>query len=173
MKPLVLVTLTLTSLGAASGQPTPEEVAQSLVPLLRDVRRSIEPRLTVEPGTASPSPITGQNSTLIAVRVGRRSIDVEPEVIEAMDRLLAWNRRQALSAGDRVLVEAWLEALRVKVLAKLAASGKAVDCDDACVLRHLTGDGELFGRTKSEQRETRNELLLSALAEAVDDAAHS
>jgi hypothetical protein len=66
-------------------------------------------------------------------------------------------------------VEDWLEELRVKVLARLAASGKAVACDDACVLQHLIGSGDLFGRTTSEQQETRNELLLSALAAAIID----
>jgi hypothetical protein len=167
---LLVLALTLASQSPAAAQPSPEEAARSLVPVLRDVRRSLEPRLTVERGALPPSPFTGRDSTLIAVRVGRRSVQVEPAVIEAMDRLLAWDRRQPLSARDRVLVEGWLDELRVKMLGRLAASGKAVDCDDVCMLRHLTEGGDLFGRTKAEQQETRNELLLTALAAAVDNA---
>ena len=143
-----------------------EGVARALVPVLRELRRSI----VVEPGTLPPSPFTGRKSTLIAIRVGLRSLEASPEVLELIDRLLAWKKNQALASSDRVLIVEWVEHLRIKVQRKLAGTAKAGTCDDTCLIEHLTNPGSLFGATRREQREMRDDLLLEALIEVVDVA---
>jgi hypothetical protein len=145
-------------------------MARELIPLLKDVRQSIGSRPTIEPGTLPPSPITGRNSTLIAFRVFGRSIEVAPSVVEAMDRLLRWNQQLPLKPADRALVEEWVQNLRVKVLGRLAARGKGIGCDDACLIGHLTRPAALFGSTRHEREEARDDLLLTALADAVKSA---
>jgi hypothetical protein len=141
--------------------------ARALVPLLTDVRARIEPRISVEPAPLPPSPFTGRSSTLFAVRIGVRSRDVDEKVVEAMDRLLLWDTRQPLSAEDHALVERWLDALQVKMLARLASAGLPVACDQVCVVQRLTNPDRVFGATTKEQREARDDFLLEALSEAV------
>ena len=143
--------------------------ARALVPLLKDVRASIEPRISVEPGTLPPSPITGRSSTLFAVRIGVRSRQVDGRVVEAMDRLLRWDPRQPLGGDDRDLVERWLDELSVKVLARLAAARMPVACDEVCVVQRLTNPDSVFGANAREQREARDDLLVEALIEAVGE----
>ncbi|HUE84822.1 MAG TPA: penicillin acylase family protein [Vicinamibacterales bacterium] len=158
---------------ASTAAPIVQDVtvaARALVPLLRDVRARIEPRVTVEPGTLPPSPFTGRNSTLFAVRIGVRSRDVDEEVVKAMDRLLRWDTRQPLGAEDRTLVERWLEVLQVKVLSRLAAAGLPVECDQVCVVQRLTNPDSVFGANAREQQEARDDVLLEALIEAVTEA---
>ena len=166
---VVVASFVMLSLFAAPEQPNLDVTARSLVPLLKDVRRSVGTKAIVEPGTLPPSPFTGRNSTLVAVRIGFRSVNVEPKVVEAMDRLLAWNPQQPLKAEDRALVERWVEELRVKVLGRLAATAKGVACDDACLTGHISNASSLFGSTKREREEARDELLLTALAEVIDE----
>jgi hypothetical protein len=141
--------------------------ARALVPLLTDVRARIEPRISVEPAPLPPSPFTGRSSTLFAVRIGVRSRDVDEKVVEAMDRLLRWDTRQPLGAEDHALVERWLDALQVKMLARLASAGLPVACDRACVVQRLSNPDGVFGATAKEQREARDDFLLEALSEAV------
>ena len=161
----------LLTLAPSSAAQDADAFARSVVPLLKDVRRGIESKVSIEPATLPPSPITGRSSTLFAFRVGVKSIDVPPGVVEAMDRLLRWDARQPLSEADRELVERWRQALRIKILGRLAATGaKGVGCDDQCVTAQLTSPGALFGRSRREQIDGRNELLLNALSEAVSDS---
>jgi hypothetical protein len=143
--------------------------ARALVPLLKDVRARIEPRVVVEPGTLPPSPITGRSSTLFAVRIGVRSRQVDQAVVQAMDRLLAWKPDQPLAAEDQALVARWLDELSVKVLGRLAAARLATDCDQVCVVQRLTNPDSVFGGTAREQQETRDDILLEALIAAVTE----
>jgi hypothetical protein len=154
---------------ALAAQPAAEKVAGALVPLLKDARANRPSELTVEPGTAPPSPFTGRNSTLIAITIGERTIHLAPEVNETINRLIAWNVREPLPAGDREVVIDWIEELRIDVMGRLAAREKGVGCDDDCLVQHLTRPGPLFGNSREEQVETRNALLLEALIEAVKE----
>lgn len=167
MRGVVLVTACLTLHSAVLPQQDTYGMARALVPLLKDVRQSIGSRLIVEPGTLPPSPITGRNSTLVAFKMFRRSVEVTPSVVEAMDRLLGWDQQRPLEPANHVLMEEWVENLRVKVLGRLAAGGKGVGCDDACLVGHLTKPGALFGNTRRERQEARDDLLLTALSDAV------
>lgn len=161
--------------GPAQTAPSPasgdlEIAARALVPLLADVRRNLDPRLDVGPGSLPPSPFTGRRSTLFAVRVGMDTVELEKEVLDAMDRLVAWNRKAALPVDDRALVGRWLDQLQVKVLARMAATGRPIECDHACVVLRVTNPDTLFGATRLEQREARDTVLLEAFAEAVEPA---
>ena len=142
--------------------------ARSLVPLLKDVRKEFGPRVTVEPGTLPPSPFTGRNSTLVAVRIGVTERHIDQKVVDAIDGLLRWNMRQPLSEADAQLVDRWLDALRTNVLAKLAAAGVREPCDEVCVVQRLTNPDGVFGDTRRLQQETRNDILLEAMIDAVE-----
>lgn len=144
--------------------------ARALVPLLRDVRRRIDPQVTVQPGRLPNSPFTGRNSTLFAVTIGVDAMDVDEDTLKAMNRLLEWNRREPLSARDRALVAAWLDVLQIKVLGRMAAGGRGIGCDKPCVVQRLTNPDSLFGPTGREQIETRDFILLDALSEAVEES---
>jgi hypothetical protein len=158
--------------GAAPAGSIVQDVAvaaRALVPLLKDVRARIEPRIVVEPGTVPPSPLTGRSSTLFAVRIGVRSRQVDQAVVQAMDRLLAWKPDQPLAAEDLALVARWLDELSVKVLGRLAAARLATDCDQVCVVQRLTNPDSVFGATAREQQDARDDILLEALIEAVKE----
>jgi hypothetical protein len=164
----VLAAVALLCLGlAAAAQESAEVVARAIVPLLKDARASMQPRLTVEPGTLPPSPITGRNSTLAAVTIGKRQVPLRPEVDALIDRLLAWDVKEPLPAADRDVVIDWVEELRAALLGRLAARATGVGCDDACLIGHLTKPDAVFGDTRAEQVQGRNELLLDALDEVV------
>ena len=143
--------------------------ARALVPLLKDVRASVQPQISVGPGELPPSPFTGRNSTLFAVRIGVRSRQIDEKVVQAMDRLLRWDTRQPLDASDRDLVDRWLDELEVKVLGRLAAAGLPVECNEVCVVQRLTNPDSVFGVNAREQKEARDDILLEALIEAVGD----
>jgi hypothetical protein len=143
--------------------------ARALVPLLKDVRRRVQPEISVEPGALPPSPFTGRSSTLFAVRIGVRSRQIDEKVVQAMDRLLRWDTRQPLSASDQDLVDRWVDELQVKVLGRLAAAGLPVECSEVCVVQRLTNPDSVFGVNAKEQQEARDDILLEALIAAVSD----
>ena len=163
----VLAVSVVCTSSALNARQAPEVVARALVPLLKDARANRQPELTVSPGSAPPSPFSGRNSTLVAVTIGRRVVQLPPEADALINRLLAWDVREPLPASDRDLVVDWIEELRIDVMARLAEKEKGVGCDDQCLLGHLTQPGPLFGESRAEQVETRNVMLLEAIVEAV------
>lgn len=152
----------------ARAQPDLLATAKTLVPLLAELRDKVSPHLTVRPGTLPPSPFTGRSSTIVAVQVGRESLDVEPRTLAAMDRLLAWDRTQPLPPEDRALVERWIEELRLALIARMPGPARDSGCDNACVVAELTGAGVLFQGTAAERADARNAVLLDALAAAAE-----
>lgn len=141
------------------------ETARSLVPLLRDVKRRANPGLTVKRGSVPDSPITGTQTTLFAVTIGERAVPVHPEVLEAMDRLLAWKIGDPGAEAEAALFEDWLGHLSARS-ASFSTSGLAV-CDAACVVKRMTTLDESWGAAPGERAEMRDEALLDALAAAV------
>ena len=160
-----VLVLTLALLNA---QQAADTWARTLAPLLADIRAELKRNVSVGPGTLPPSPFTGRRAVIAAVRVGWRGVDVQPEVVEAMDRLLKWHKSKgALPEEDRPLVERWVEGLRVRVLARLAARQQATDCDDRCVGAHLTQPEALFQGSARQRREERDDVLLDTFSRAV------
>jgi hypothetical protein len=153
----------------ATAQLGIESWARTLVPLLEDVRKAIGPRVTVEPGTLPPSPITGRSAALFAIRIGVDSLDVDERVVRTIDRLLEWRRTPKPFSDEEVaILTRWVDELRSRVAGRLLAQGKATTyCDDVCVAGHLTKPEGLFQGTPRQRAEERNRLLVEALAEAV------
>lgn len=150
----------------SGAQPDLLATATTLLPLVEELRDKVAPHFTVQPGTLPPSPFTGRSSAIVAVRIGRESLDVGPETLAAMERLLAWDRRQPLAVDDRALVERWIEELRLALIARMPAAARGGGCDNACVVAELTGAGVLFQGTAAERADARNSVLLKALAAA-------
>jgi hypothetical protein len=163
---LLLIALSSVWLSGAMPQEAVDSVARAVVPILKDARASAQ-KVTIEPGTLPPSPITGRNSTLIAIKIGKRSMHLDQKVVDVIDRLLAWDVRQPVPAADRQVVTDWVEEMRVGVMGRLAQRQKSVGCDNACLVEHLTKPGPIFGTSREDQVEARNDLLLTALADVV------
>ncbi|MCC7126553.1 MAG: penicillin acylase family protein [Acidobacteria bacterium] len=142
------------------------EAAQRLVPLLKDVRNRATGRYNVQTGGAPNSPITGQQSTLFSVTVGKRDSVVAPEVLAAMDELMKWRAGDRSSPKEAALFDAWLEELSRKATAlQLATTGGA--CDTGCVVKTMTELNTTWGESPRTRAELRDQALLEALTEAV------
>lgn len=143
------------------------EAARALVPLLRDVKTHAAPGLDVATGGAPPSALTGRPSTLFAFTISKKQVQVDPRVIAAMDRLLAWNPSTAGADDQLVLFDHWLVELQSRSAAsKLLSSGAAV-CDLSCVVTGVTTLDERWGRAPNGRADARDELLLDAMTAAV------
>lgn len=181
--PPALVIATFASAASAVGRAQPaapppivvgatvaqrQEAARALVPLLSDVKAHAQPGFSIAPGGASKSPLTGQQSTLFAFTISRRSVPVDPRVVAAMDRLLAWDisgppAPETLRLFDRWLVE--LEA-RATSASVLKAAGPGL-CDVNCIVERMTTLDETWGASPRGRRDARDELLLDTLTAAV------
>lgn len=154
-------------LGAQSAAPGVEAAARALVPLLNGVRERLQPRVGVQPGTLPPSPFTGQQSTAVAMRIGKGDVRVDENVRQAVDRLLAWDRKVEPETDDATLFVHWLDHVRVRATTMRPPGTTSLDCDTACAVERFTKPGEAFGRSKGDREEMRDQLLLEALASAV------
>lgn len=142
------------------------EAARNLVPLLEDVKKRAVSRTQVQMGGAPNSPFTGTQTTLFSVTVGKRDTVVDPQVIQAMDRLMKWQAGDRAAGQDSALFDAWLAELSAKATAlSLQSSGGA--CDTACVVRTMTQLNERWGESPRTRAELRDQALLEALIEAV------
>jgi hypothetical protein len=174
---MLMVALSLAWVEGQAQAPKPIEVtgrtpaeritaARSLVPLLEGVRRRTAPGVTVQPGTVPDSPFAGTQTTLFAFTVGRRSLKLEPAVVEAMDRLLSWKDGIPASDADTELMDAWLDELSTKAMAVGTPSGLAV-CDTACVVDRMTKLDDRWSTNPRERAELRDSMLLDALSTVV------
>jgi hypothetical protein len=141
------------------------EAARNLVPLLEGVRRRAQSRVDVKKGSVPDSPFAGTQTTLLAFSIGKKSVTVDPQVVQAMDRLLAWEPGNR-AAEEAALFDEWLDWLSVKTSA-LATKGGLVVCDTACVVREMTKPNEAWGSSASARADVRDQVLLDALTEAV------
>jgi hypothetical protein len=145
------------------------DAARSLIPLLEGVRRRTQSRVDVQRGTVPDSPFAGTQTTLFAISLGKRSVAVDPQVVKAMDRLLAWEPGNRAAEVEAALFDEWLDWLTVKTSA-LATRKGLVLCDARCVTQTMTQLDETWGSSASERAEFRDQLLLDALTEAVSQA---
>lgn len=145
-----------------------QEAARALVPLLGDLKAHAEPGFTIQPGGASKSPITGQQSTLFAFTISRRSVAVDTRVVAAMDQLLAWDVSGPPSPDALTLFDSWLVELQARATSAsaLQASGPGL-CDVNCVVQRMTTLNEAWGASPKGRRDARDELLLDTLTAAV------
>lgn len=155
-------------LGATVAQR--QEAARALVPLLQDVKAHAQPGTTVKPGSAPNSPFTGQPSTLFAFTLSKRSVPVDPRVIDAMDRLLQWHTTPAEpgAAGDTLaLFDRWLVELEARSSNALRLAGASGLCDVNCVVARMTTLNEAWGSSPKTRGDVRDEMMLDALKAAV------
>lgn len=142
-----------------------QEAARALVPLLEGVKRRAEPGVTIQPGTLPNSPFTGKQSTLFAFTVSRRSVPVDSRVVDAIDRLIAWDA-EGPSADDAALFDRWLAELTSRSAGAVLPAGQGV-CDTACVVKRMTTLDESWGQSPRNRAELRDETLLDALTAVV------
>jgi hypothetical protein len=149
--------------------PDTEAAARALVPLLKSVRERLQPRLGIQPGTLPPSPFTGRQSTVVAVRIGEKEVSVEPKVREALDRLLAWNQKMTPDSPDAILFDHWLDRVKIKATTVAPPGSTSIECDTQCAINRFTELGEAFGPSRKDREEMRDQLLLDALIDAVGE----
>lgn len=166
---LLLAVVNLRATGSVEKQDDDTAAAaKALQPLLQQVRTRMQsPGVAVTPGALPPSPFTGRSSAAVAVTVGRQPAKVDPKVLEAMDRLLAWDRTLVAGEETTTLFLRWLDQLKLKVTTVGPPDPRA--CDTACVVARLAKPDERFGKSRAERERTRDELLVFALSDALGD----
>ena len=153
------------ALGATTAQR--HEAARALVPLLKDVKAHAQPGPTVKPGTVPDSPFTGTQTTLFAFTLSKRSVPVDPRVVAAMNRLLAWNVGAQGQEENARLFDRWLIELEARSSAAVRLKGESGLCDVACVVARMTTLNEAWSRSPRNRADVRDEMLLEALKVAV------
>jgi hypothetical protein len=153
------------TLGATVAQR--QEAARALVPLLKDVKAHAQTGPTVKPGTVPDSPFTGTQTTLFAFTLSKRSVPVDPRVVSAMDRLLAWNISAPGHEDNAQLFDRWLVELQARSSGALRLQGQPGLCDVNCVVARMTTLNETWGSSPRDRADVRDELLLEALRVAV------
>jgi hypothetical protein len=152
------------------------DAAEQLAPLLRGIERRLPGEVRVGPGALPPSPFSGTRATLFAFRVAKDRPILDEPVTKAIDQLLSWHAARDRQPATTDLAGAWVRHLMAQMAAldALAAEGTGrtpADCDLACVIVALRAPTELFGRTRQERLQTRDLVLLEALADAVAELA--
>lgn len=165
-RPIVvaLATLMMMPLPGAAQAPDTPTAARALVPLLKGIQQRLRPRLGVGRGEPQPSPFTGTMTTIVSFGISKKEVPVDPKVVKAIDRLQAWKIDAQDQTAEAILFDHWLTQLTVK-----AAHVGLLNCDAACVVQKFTEPDEAFGRSKKEREEMRDQLLLEALADAVEE----
>ncbi|HXW04807.1 MAG TPA: penicillin acylase family protein [Vicinamibacterales bacterium] len=142
------------------------EAARSLIPLLEHVREKARARYTVEKGSVPDSPFAGTQTTLFAITIGSRNEPVNPQVIQAMDRLLEWEPGDRTATEQAELFDTWLTLLS-KQVSIIATRRGWTTCDTSCVVTTVTELDEWWGSAETQRPDNRDRMLLETLADAV------
>lgn len=162
--------------GLAGQQPQPigldasaiaarAEAARNLVPLLEDVKQRATAAVNVTPGGAPDSPFAGTQTTLLSFTI-RRNTPVDPQVVQAMDRLLKWTPGDQSDEAQAALFDEWLAQLSRRATGLKLRDTTGV-CDTTCVIQTMTRLDETWGERMRDRAETRDNVLLDALTDAV------
>jgi len=143
------------------------EAARTLVPLLKPVKQRAESKVRVQAGAGSPnSPFTGRPSTAVSVAVSGRDTPPDPEVLQAMERLLKWTPEDRGDSRESQLFDRWLGELERRATALTIKSGSGA-CDVSCVMRTMTVLDDTWGTSPRQRDELRDQTLLEALTMVV------
>lgn len=144
------------------------EAARQLVPLLQDVKGHAATGTTVKPGTVPDSPFAGTQTTLFAFTLSKRTVPVDPRVVAAMNRLLAWDIGATGPEADATaaIFDRWLVELEARSSGAMRLTGGGL-CDVNCVVSRMTTLNETWGSSPRGRGDARDELLLDALKAAV------
>ena len=148
-------------LGATTAER--HEAARTLVPLLNDVKGHAQSGPTLKPGTAPNSPFTGTQTTLFSFSLSKRSVPVDPRVVAALDRLIAWNIGGDGTGDEAALFDRWLVELEARSSGAMRLRGDTGVCDVACVVTRLTTLDQTWGSSPKGRADARDELMLEAL----------
>jgi hypothetical protein len=164
---------------SAQGQQTPRtieldaatlsartEAARQLIPLLEPVKEKAVARFTTGKGTVPDSPFTGTQTTAVAITIGKKNQPVDPQVVQAMERMLDWEPGDRASADDAALFDAWLGELS-KRASSIATKRGVVSCDTGCVVQTVTALDDAWGKEERQRSDARDEMLLETFTAAV------
>ncbi len=142
------------------------QAARTLIPLLRDVRKRATSSVAVGPGSVPDSPFAGTQTTLFAFTISKRNVPVDPRVVAAMDRLIAWQIDDPNAVETGRLFDQWLGSLMEENMGSVLIRGGG-PCDLACMTRRMATLDESWGANPRERAETRDGTLLDALIAAL------
>lgn len=142
------------------------EAARTLIPLLEDVKEKAVARYQTEKGSVPDSPFAGTQTTLFAVTVGKKNQPVDPQVVQAMERLLKWEPGNRSSTEDAALFDAWMAELSKRASA-IATKRGVVSCDTGCVVKTVTSLDDAWGAAEKQRPDNRDQMLLETFTEAV------
>ncbi len=145
------------------------EAARNLVPLLQDVKQRATSTVTVKPGGAPNSPFAGTQTTLLSFTIGKRNTPVDPQVVQALDRMLKWEPGDRSNEEQARLFDEWLNQLSRRATGlKLQTTTGA--CDTNCVVQTMTRLDDTWGEQMRDRAETRDGVLLDAFVDALKAA---
>jgi hypothetical protein len=142
------------------------DAARHLIPLLEPVKEKASARYQVEKGSVPDSPFTGTQTTLFAVTLGKKNQPVDPQVVQAMERLLAWEPGNRSATEEAALFDAWMAELS-KRTSSIATKRGIVACDTGCVVQTVTALDEAWGKDERERSQNRDQLLYESFVDAV------
>lgn len=142
------------------------EAARNLIPLLEPVKEKATARYQTEKGSVPDSPFTGTQTTLFAVTVGKKNQPVDPQVVQAMDRLLKWEPGDRSAAEESALFDAWMAELS-KRASSIATKRGMVACDTGCVVQTITALDDAWGKDERQRSDNRDQVLYETFVDAV------
>jgi hypothetical protein len=142
------------------------EAARSLIPLLEPVKEKATERYEVEKGRVPDSPFAGTQTTAVAISIGRKNQPADPRVVQAMERLLAWEPGDRSATEQAALFDAWMAELS-KRASSIATKRGIVACDSDCVVKTVTALDEGWGPDERQRSENRDQMLYETFVEAV------
>jgi hypothetical protein len=142
------------------------EAARTLIPLLEDVKEKATARYQVGRGSVPDSPFAGTQTTAVAITIGKKNTPVDPQVVQAMDRLLQWEPGDRSASEEAALFDAWLAQLSRRA-STIATKRGQVSCDTDCVVKTMTSLDDGWGSAEKQRPENRDQVLLETFTEAV------
>jgi hypothetical protein len=142
------------------------EAARSLIPLLEPVKERAVARYQTEKGSVPDSPFAGTQTTAVAITIGKKNQPVDPQVVQAMDKLMKWEPGDRSAKEEAALFDAWMEELSKRASAIATKRGQ-VSCDTGCVVKTITALDESWGSAEKQRPENRDQMLLETFVEAV------
>jgi hypothetical protein len=142
------------------------EAARTLIPLLEDVKAKATARYQVGRGSVPDSPFTGTQTTAVAITIGKKNVPVDPQVVQAMDKLLGWEPGDRSATEEAALFDQWLTQLSRRASA-IATKRGLVSCDTDCVVKTMTSLDDGWGSAEKQRPDNRDQVLLETFTEAV------
>jgi hypothetical protein len=142
------------------------EAARNLIPLLQPVKEKAVARYQTEKGSVPDSPFAGTQTTAVAITLARKNQPVDPQVVQAMEKLMKWEPGDRSAKEEAALFDAWMGELSKRASA-IATKRGLVACDTGCVVKTVTALDDAWGKEERQRPENRDQMLLETFTEAV------